>query len=156
MIIKKFCCFAWVLLSLTSCAILSPSIEAPKVTLETLEMLPPTGMSQRFDIGLRMSNPNDRPIKINGIAYTLALNGYKLVDGVGNNVPEVAAFSEVSFTVQASTNLFEAVRFINSFLAGDGAEQLDYRLKADLAIAGLPMRVSVEEAGKVPLLGAAE
>lgn len=156
MISKKAWYIGWLVVSLTSCALMNPNIEPPKVTLESLQMLPPTGMTQRFNIGLRMANPNDRPLKIDGIAYTLALNGYKLVDGVGNDIPEVAPFSEVSFNVQASTNVFEAVRFVNNFLGAQGAEQLDYRLKADLAVSGLPRRLSVEESGKVPLLGEAE
>lgn len=156
MLNKKLWYIAWMIVSLTGCTFINSNIQPPQVTLESLQMLPPTGMTQRFNIGLRMANPNDRPLKIDGIAYTLALNGYKLVDGVGSDIPEVAPFSEVSFNVQASTNVFEAVRFINNFVGERGAEQLDYRLKADLAVAGLSRRLSVEEAGKVPLLGETE
>lgn len=148
----KYFCLAWLLaVMMTGCALFRPDIEPPKVVLDSLEMLPVNGLNQHFKIGLRMINPNDRALNIRGINYTLALNGYKLIDGVSSDIPEVPAFSEVAFDVQASTNMFEALRFINNFMGGKASGDLNYRLHADISIAGLPRRVSVEETGTVPL-----
>lgn len=142
----------WVLVLLVSgCAWLKPDIQTPKVTLDSLEMLPVSGLNQRFKIGLRLSNPNDRSLKFNGISYTVVLNGYQLIDGVGNDIPEVEAFSEVLFYVQASTNMLETLRFINNFMGGKASGDLNYRLRGDISVAGLPRRLSVEESGTVPL-----
>lgn len=148
----KNLCLAWLMIvGLSGCALIKPSIERPTVVLESLQMLPTNGLSQRFNIGLRMANPNDRPLKIDGINYTLELNGYQLLEGVSNNIPEVDAFSEVTFDVQASTNMFEALRFINNFMGGQAGGDLNYRLHANMSVAGLMQRISVEETGIVPL-----
>lgn len=148
----KYLCVAWLIaITMSGCALFRPDIEPPKVVLDSLEMLPVNGLNQRFKIGLRMTNPNDRPLNIRGINYTLALNGYRLIDGVSNDIPEVAPYSEVAFDVQASTNMFEALRFINNFMGGKASGDLNYRLHADISVAGLPRRLSVEETGMVSL-----
>ena len=148
----KYCRIAWLLLlAFSGCAVLSPDFEEPKVVLDSLEMLPTNGINQRFKIGLRMTNPNDKPLKIKGISYTVALNGYDLLDGVGNNIPEVAPYSEVLFDVEASTNMFETLRFINNFMGGKSQGELNYRLQADIAVDGWFKKVAVEESGVVPL-----
>lgn len=153
MMIKNLCLVLIVTLS-AGCASLRTDLEAPNVVLESLEVVSAEGLSQRFNLGLRMSNPNDRPLKINGISYNLAVNGHKLVSGVGKDIPEVAAFSEVAFDVQASTNMFEALRLLNKLLGSDASGALDYRLQADIAVAGLPRRLSVTESGTLPFLSA--
>lgn len=153
MMIKNLCLVFIVTLT-AGCASLRTDLEAPNVVLESLEVVSTEGLSQRFNLGLRMSNPNDRPLKINGISYNLAVNGHKLVSGVGKDIPEVAAFSEVVFDVQASTNMFEALRLMNKLLGSDASGTLDYSLQADIAVAGLPRRLSVEESGTIPFFSA--
>lgn len=151
MVFQKLC-VVWVLVVfMTGCALVRPNIEPPKVVLDSLEMLPVKGLNQRFRIGLRMTNPNARALKLNGISYTLALNGYQLIDGVGKDIPELPPFSEVAFDVEASTNMFEALRFVNNFMGGKASGDLEYRLRADISVAGLPRQLSVEETGTVPM-----
>ncbi len=151
MLFKNLCLTLLILLS-AGCAMVRTSMEPPNVVLESLELLSAEGLSQRFNIGLRLSNPNDRPLKINGISYTLAISGHQLVSGVGNDIPEVAAFSEVVFEVQASTNMFAALALINKLLRTETSGALDYKLQADISVAGLPRKLSVVESGTVPQL----
>lgn len=145
-------CLTLLMLLSTGCALLHSSVAAPNVVLESLELLSAEGLSQRFNVGLRLSNPNDRPLKIDGISYTLAINGHKLVSGVGKGIPEVAAFSEVAFDVQASTNMFSALALINKLMGTDASGALDYKLQADISVAGVPRTLSVVESGTVPLM----
>jgi LEA14-like dessication related protein len=149
--IKHWLRIGFISTMLASCAWLSPTMQPPKVVLESIQMLPSNGLNQRFNIGLRMTNPNDHPLKVNGISYTLALNGYDLIDGVGNNIPEVAPYSEVTFNVQASTNLMEAIMFVNDFLGGQAQGDLNYRLRANIAVSGLLGKLVIDQAGVVPL-----
>lgn len=153
MIFKNLCLLCVFVLS-AGCALVRTDVEAPSVVLESLEVLSTEGLSQRFNLGLRLSNPNDRPLKINGISYNLAVDGHKLVSGVGKDIPEVGAFSEIVFDVQASTNMFEALRLVNKLLGSDASGALEYRLQADIAVAGLPRRLSVAESGTIPFLSA--
>lgn len=146
----------FIMTALAGCAFIKPSVEPPKLALESLQLLPADGLSQRFELGLRVINPNDRPLPINGMSYHLALNGYELINGVSGNIPEIGAFSEATFKVQASANMFEALRFVNDFMGGRARGDLNYRLRADFSVPGLLRRVSVEETGVVPLFTADE
>ena len=150
-VVKRALLALFTFIALAGCALIKPSVEPPTVVLESLRLLPANGLNQRFELGLRVINPNDRPLPINGMSYHVALNGYELINGVSDNIPAIGAFSETSFKLQASTNLFEALRFVNNFLGGQPRGDLNYRLRADISVAGLMRPVSVEETGLVSL-----
>ncbi len=135
---------------LAGCAQLRPNFEQPQVTLESLEMLEQNGFSQRFRIGLRLTNPNSQPLAINGMSYTLGLNGFKLVSGVSNRIPELAPYTDTKIFLEAGTDLFEALRLIGS-LTERANQPLQYELNAKLDLKGLSPTVHVKREGKVEL-----
>lgn len=143
---------AFFALLVSACAHLGASYDPPKVKVISLELLPSQGLSQRFLIGLQMTNPNSGPMPIRGFSYTLALNGYELLDGVSSRMTTIPAFSETEVTVEATTDLMAALRFLNDFLSNNQQDTLRYALTANLDVAGLMRGVRVTENGEVPLL----
>lgn len=137
---------------MSACANLGGSYDPPKVKVTSLELLPSQGLSQRFLIGLQMTNPNSGPMPIRGFSYTLALNGYDLLDGVSNKMTTIPAYSEQAVTVEASTDLIAAMRFLNDFLGKAQQDTLAYALTANLDVGGVLRRIRVTESGEVPLL----
>jgi len=138
---------------LTACSTLKTitDFEEPKVKVVSLKALPAEGMQQRFAIGLTITNPNQVPLNIDGMSYSLKLAGFDLLSGVSNNIPEIKAFSETPVEIEASVSLVAGLRFLAS-LAKNPDKPLTYELAAKLSTAslwGLPIKVS--ESGTIDL-----
>ena len=71
---------AWSLL-LAGCASLTEPLDPPNVSLESLRSLPAEGGGPRFEIKLRVQNPNEQPLDIVGISYAIALAGQEVITG---------------------------------------------------------------------------
>ncbi|HKJ95433.1 MAG TPA: LEA type 2 family protein, partial [Gammaproteobacteria bacterium] len=78
--------------------------DPPKVAMTSLQLTGLTIFEQDFDVGLRLTNPNDFPLPIAGMTYTIQLNGEKFADGASNQAVTVPAMgdAEVHLTVHAN------------------------------------------------------
>ena len=97
---------AWifVLLFLQSCATLDPNYEEPTVILSSFRAVPSEGMVPSFEVGLRIINPNTTPLDLEGVVYSISLQGHELVKGVGKGYPQIEGYSEGNITLSASAN----------------------------------------------------
>ena len=66
------------------CALLSPDFEAPSVSVISFNPLLSQSLEPRFEIGLRVVNPNSKALNLRSMSYKIYLNGYKIVEGVSN------------------------------------------------------------------------
>lgn len=145
---------AFVCVMVGACAHFGAGLEPPNVRVDSLRMLEARGLSQRFLVGLRVINPNDRALPVRGLSYTLALNGIDLLEGVSGNVPTLEPFSETLIEVEAATDLVAALRLLNNLTRPDAGENIAYALTAKVNVQGWPGRLTVKETGEVPLFGA--
>lgn len=136
---------------LSSCAHWRADFEEPRLNLTSIRALPGEGMAQSFAIGLRVTNPNAIPLKLVGLSYRLNLQGYDLLDGVANDIPEIAAFGDTDLELVATVNLLNSLRFVQSLLAKP-QEPLVYVLSAKLGLDSrwLPT-LRLEEKGEIRL-----
>lgn len=135
---------------LCACSTLSPEFDPPKVTVENVRSLPSEGIGPRFEILLRVANPNKQSLDIAGISYTIDLLDTEVISGVTNEVPEIAGYTEEVVTLQASVNTFAILRL----LAGLGKAQtdaLEYRFAAKIDFHGFIPTQRVEETGSLSL-----
>ena len=58
---------------LGACSTLSGEYDPPKVALESFRALPSDGAAPRFEIKLRIANPNKQELDIAGISYSVEL-----------------------------------------------------------------------------------
>jgi LEA14-like dessication related protein len=137
----------------SACAHFGAGLEPPKIRVDSIQVLEAQGLNQRFRVGLRVINPNDRALPIKGLSYSLSLNGYGLLDGVTSRVPTLEPFSETSVEVEATTDLVAALRLLNEFVQRPDMQHLTYALTAKVSIQGWLGKITVEESGEVPLLG---
>lgn len=144
---------AWVLLTalfLAACATLGPDYEQPTVTLSSFRALPSEGMTPTFEIGLRVINPNPAPLELEGVVYTIAVEGHELVKGVGKDFPAVEGYSQADLTLTGSANLLAGIRFIGDMMhKTDQALTYDFQAKLDLR--GLYPSIRVNESGRFDL-----
>lgn len=125
-----------VLALLSGCATLSGS-NGPNVQIVGLQALPSEGLEMRFELKLRVQNPNETPLSYDGMSVSLDLDGRGLANGVSNVSGEIPRFSDAVLTVPVSISAFSVVRQLfaraGSMDKGGGASQpIAYSLKGKL------------------------
>lgn len=139
-----------VIFLLTACTTAWQKSEPPGVAVTSVAVGSADGLSQTFVIGLTITNPNRTPLVIEGLAYSLSLNGYRLLQGVQSDVPVVEPYHEASVQLSARTNLVNGLRFLNQYLQQGASAEVTYALEAKLDLGGLFGAVNVVEKGVLP------
>lgn len=142
-------CFFWLVL-LTGCASLTPQLDPPKVSIESFNSLPSSGGAPRFEIKLRVDNPNKQTLDIAGISYSVELHGKEVISGVTNDVPTIEGYSEEIVTLETSLQLFQLLRLLSG-LGRSPTDALDYRFSAKIDFNGFVPTQRIEEAGEITL-----
>ena len=124
--------FAVALLSLGGCAEMFGH-EAPRVNVAGIEPLAGQGMEMRFNLKLRVQNPNDAPIDYNGVSVELDLNGRPFASGVSDQSGTVPRFGEDVIAVPLTVPAFTVVRQALAFAGSAQSGQLPYVLRGRLA-----------------------
>ena len=142
-------CFFWLVL-LSGCASLTPQLDPPKVSIESFKSLPSQGGAPRFEIKLRVANPNKQTLDIAGISYSVELLGKEVISGVTNDVPTIEGYSEEVVTLEAGLQMFQLLRLLSG-LGGTQADALDYRFSAKIDFNGFIPTQRIEETGEITL-----
>lgn len=138
-------------LLLPACSTLQPNFEKPTVTLTSIRLGQAQGLEQRFIVGLRVVNPNRVALPVEGMSYTLNLEGYDLANGVANNIAPIPAYGESTIDVDVAVNLFNSMRFMQNVLTKPVTD-LHYQFNAKLDIGNVLLpNLRVSEAGVIPL-----
>jgi LEA14-like dessication related protein len=135
---------------LQACAGFGIGYEAPTVTVSSFKALPSDGLIPAFAIGLRVINPNREALKLQGIAYTVSLDGYDVIKGVGNDLPLIEGYGEGEFNLTASANLFEGIRLVSGLMSGN-KDRFSYALEAKLDVGSFRRAIRVKDAGEINL-----
>ncbi|MEP7328161.1 MAG: LEA type 2 family protein [Betaproteobacteria bacterium] len=83
-----------------------------KVALTDVQLL-----EQRFQLTLRFSNRTDRDVAVDGMRFTLDLNGREFARGVSNQTFNVPRFAEVTVDVAASSSLSSVLQQVGELQA---------------------------------------
>jgi LEA14-like dessication related protein len=134
----------------SGCATLTTPMDPPRVSLEDFSSLPSEGAGPRFQIKLRVQNPNEQTLDISGISYGIELAGQEVITGVSNDIPKIGGYSEGVVTLDASLQLFQVLRLLAS-LGQTTADELTYRFTAKIDFKGLVPTQRVEEEGQITL-----
>ncbi|MCL6416456.1 LEA type 2 family protein [Aestuariirhabdus sp. Z084] len=145
-------CWVFIASIITGCASVTPDYEKPRLHVTSIKLLPADGLSQRFKIGLRIINPNDTPLPLKGIFYSVSIEDYELVSGASGNLQDVPAYGESDFSVTASTDVFNGARLLHELLTNP-RDMLSYSFngRLDLSQWWIPS-VNVKESGEITLL----
>lgn len=131
---------------LQSCATMDPDYEEPTVMLSSFRAIPSEGMMPSFEVGLRIINPNSTPLNLEGVVYSISLQGHELVKGVGKDFPVIEAYSQGDITLTASANLLSGIRFITGMVKQQN-EAFEYEFKAKLDVGSFYPSLRISETG---------
>jgi LEA14-like dessication related protein len=135
-------------LLLAGCSTVEPA--PPHVRVADLRLLDSTVFEQRFEINLRIGNPNDFALPLDGLTFDLEVNGETFARGFSNQRVTIPRLGEGSVSVAASTTLVELLRQMQ-LLAGRA--DMTYRLRGFAYLDSLERRtVPYESEGSFRLL----
>lgn len=135
---------------LSGCASLAPELDPPKISVLSFKSLPSDGGAPKFEIKLRVLNPNKQTLDIAGISYSVALLDKELITGVTNDVSPIAGYGEGVVTLNAELQLLELMRLVTS-LGSAGSKPLAYRFAAKIDFNGFIPTQRIEDTGEIKL-----
>ncbi|MGD8733178.1 MAG: LEA type 2 family protein [Gammaproteobacteria bacterium] len=129
--------------SLVACTGLR-DLEAPDVFVTAIRPLDATLLEQRFEVDLRIYNPNNRDLDIDGVDFELVVNDSRLARGSGATELILPRLGEAETTVRVSTTFFDVARQImNAGQSGVISYRLSGRVHLGTGLGGsLPFEKS--------------
>ncbi len=141
---------------LAGCATLPGGLEPPRVTVSAMEMREATMFEQVYAIQLRVQNPNNQDLPIQGLSFELEINDAAFASGgsadavviprLGSGIVQVEAISGLGGILQQLMKLQQgppkSVRYRISGVAYVGPEgwRLPFEDGGEFALPGRPAR----------------
>jgi LEA14-like dessication related protein len=147
----RACLLFCFLFMLPACAMLQPSIEAPEVQVTSFKVLPSDSIAPRFEIGLHVINPNRSALKLEGLTYSVKLEGHKVLSGVANDLPMIEGYGEGDVVLQASADLINSLSLLSDLL-NRPRETVTYELSAKLDVGAFLPSIRVGKTGEISLM----
>ena len=135
-------------LCIGGCARLSSNYEEPTVGLKTFRLLPSDGIVPTFEIGLHIINPNRDPLNIDGLYYTVNIEGHKVLAGVASDLPKIKGYGEGDITIKATVDLLSGAKLIRSLLI-QPTSRLEYTFNAKLDMGPFIPTMNIVEKGQI-------
>ncbi len=136
------------LFALAACAQIG-EMRSPQVHVVDIRLLQGGLLEQRFRVDLRIGNPNDFDLPLDGLTFELDLNGRHFAEGFTNQTVTVPRLGEARISVDASTTLIDMIE--QALILGERSE-LSYRIEGVVYLRGLSRRqVPYERGGRLRL-----
>ncbi|SDY86721.1 LEA type 2 family protein [Nitrosomonas sp. Nm33] len=108
----------------------------PSISLADIELVELGLLEQRFNLKLRIQNPNDIALRINGMTFDVELNGVDFAKGLSDQVVTVPRLGEKVMEVKATSTLGTLWKQLGE-LEKSSREKVEYRLSGRLFLEGL-------------------
>lgn len=118
---------------ITACAGVTYHADPPKVSIAGIKLLNAQLLEQAYTLTLRIQNPNETALYINGLSYTLHLNGSEFASGVSNQHIEVPAYSEKLMAVSLVSSTFGIIAQLKA-LGYNPKQNFNYRLSGKISL----------------------
>jgi LEA14-like dessication related protein len=137
-------------LVLAGCAAIPRNLQTPEVTFVGLRSIEASVFEQRLEVRLKVRNPNDIELPVNGLEVDVELAGEPFARGLSAREFVVPALGEAEFDMHVTANAAPALLRI---AGGDRkSREIDYRLKGKLSTRiGMLRTIPFEQAGKLPI-----
>ena len=137
------------LLALAACAQIGAA-RSPQVNVADIRLRESSLFEQRFEVDLRIGNPNDFDLPLDGLTFELDLNGRRFAEGFTDQPVTVPRLGEARVSVEASTSLIEMMEQV--LILAERSE-LSYRIEGVVYLRGLTRRqVPYERDGRMRLM----
>lgn len=137
---------------LIGCSGMFRTMEAPRINIANVRPKEIKLFEQIFDLELRIQNPNDSALPINGIAFELEINGRRFATGVSNETATVDPLSSLVVHAEAITSLWGILGQIAQ-LQETRTPLVSYRIRGAIYSGSPGVKLRFDESGefKIPL-----
>lgn len=118
--------------SLAACSGLPFNAVAPKVSVADLTVKRLGFFEQHFDVGLRVSNPNDFDLTIEALDFELEVNGHPFASGLSQTSTRIAASTSTLLRIEAIVQSKDLIRQIESLSPESLKAGVPYRIRGRL------------------------
>jgi LEA14-like dessication related protein len=133
-----------------SCSTVPKDFEMPKVSISDITPKDMTLMEQRFEVQLRIQNPNTFALGINGARFNIELNGKKFGYGMSGQNVTIPRFSSEVISGELITGLGSILRQVRGL--SSGVAKVQYSLKGTIfAESPRIFTADFEDAGDIDL-----
>lgn len=142
---------AWVVILVvlfSGCASLFWMGEKPRVDIVNIMPKEMRLLEQTFVMELRIQNPSETDLDINGLAFDLEINGQPFARGVSNQSLKVERLSTKIIQVEAYTGLTSILRQLAEAKKGSYTSGFKYRLKGSVHTGAPSFRIPFDETGE--------
>jgi len=129
------------------CAHLLGTADTPRVNIASIAPKDMKLFEQVFDMELRVMNPSDKELVINGLVFDIEVNGQPFARGVSNQGFSVEPFASHVVQVEAVTTLANLLRQIVQ-AQKDEFSGFTYRLKGYFHSQSSTFRIQFDESGE--------
>jgi LEA14-like dessication related protein len=92
-------------------------LQEPRVSLVSLALKEPNLLAPSFLVRLRVENPNDVSMNLDGADATLALNGQAIAQGISRSPLTLASGAASEVDVEVAAQMLTAVQQLSSLLS---------------------------------------
>jgi len=135
-------------LGLLAACVAEPVTVPPEVSLTDMSLQDATLLESRAQVQLRVRNPNETALTVDGLRFALEVNGRPFAHGMSGRHFTVPRLGEADTEAEATISTFDIV---GQVVAAQNAEDVRYRLSGTLLHAG--GWVPFEQSGRLNLPG---
>ena len=137
--------FLLLAVALSGCALLVPKLQTPRLSIVDIEVRRANFLEQELRVRMRVENPNDRSLPIQGLSYTVYLGGQQFATGVSDASFVVPALGTAEFNMDVTANAAGALFAVLSRPRGQG---VDYHMKGRVELSrGWLRSIPFEQSG---------
>ena len=144
------CCLIVLALLMFGCAGLYQSMERPRINIANVIPRDIKLFEQVFDLELRIQNPNDTPLEINGLAFELELNDKRFATGVSNQSLVIDRLSSDVIHVEAITTLVGFLRQVAEYQQTKDP-RVTYRIKGSIYSGSTGTKLHFDDSGEIKI-----
>lgn len=141
-------CLTILAVLVSGCASLFWMGEKPRVDIVNITPKEMRLLEQTFLMELRIQNPTDTDLDVNGLSFDLEINGQPFARGVSNQSAKIERLSTKVVQVEAYTGLTSILRQLSEARKGSYASGFTYRLKGSVHTGAPSFRIPFDETGE--------
>ena len=145
----RFCVWTLILIfGLAGCTWMSASMERPRITIANITPMEIKLFEQLFDLELRIQNPNDAALMINGLSFELEINDKPFASGLSDQSVTVGRLNSEIIHVKAITSLWSFLRQAAE-IQKTGIPRVSYRIKGIIYAGSSSIKLRFDDAGEI-------
>lgn len=100
-------------------------VQAPSIALQDVKLLNAEGFTQRLQVELLVSNPNDFDIPLTGLKFSMQMNGLDFAEGLSNQRVDIPRLGRAVVPVEVTVSVLAVMKQLQAIQMKKG---VDYRV----------------------------